>query len=210
MTPSNRHPLKKVLLMYASESGRPASFKVVFLGNASTGKTSIIRRYCDNAFTEDQPPTIGSAFVTRPFSTDAGLVQLQIWDTAGEERYRSLVPMYSRGAAVAVVVFDISNRESFDDVETWIHQVRNDVNPRCRILLAGNKLDLRPEIPLLEVEKWATEREYSIIWVSALSGQNITFLFEKIGVLLPRALSDLDVADDVNITEPAADEGACC
>jgi small GTP-binding protein len=196
--------------MFVHGSAKPVPFKVVFLGNASSGKTSIIRRYCDDAFTVDQPPTIGSAFVTRSLKSPAGDVQLQIWDTAGEERYRSLVPMYSRGAAVAVVVFDLSNSESFADVAAWIRQVHTDVSASCRIVVAGNKLDLRPQTPLAEIDQWAAEQDCQMVYVSALDGTNIGMLFDRVVALLPRTLSDVRVVDNVDFREVETNESQCC
>jgi small GTP-binding protein len=189
--------------------GRPPLFKVVFLGNASTGKTSLIRRYCDNAFTEDRPPTIGSAFVTRSVLGPAGPVPLQIWDTAGEERYRSLVPMYSRGAAVAVIVFDLSSRESFDAVDAWVRQVHADVSASCRVVVAANKLDLPTVVPIAEIDRWASERNCPIVCVSARSGENVAGLFDTVVSLLPRLLADRPAADGVDV-RAAARTADCC
>ena len=88
-------------------------YKVVFLGESSVGKSSIVIRFVRNEFLEVQEPTIGAAFFTKSIMLDKGNIKMEIWDTAGQERYRSLAPMYYRGAKVAFVVYDITNKDSF-------------------------------------------------------------------------------------------------
>jgi small GTP-binding protein len=195
--------------MIARPDGSCSSFKVVFVGNASTGKTSIIRRYYDNAFTSEVPPTIGSAYVTREVNTSNGPRLLQIWDTAGEERYRSLVPMYSRGAVVAVVVFDLSNRESFMDVEDWIQNVQVGETLQCRIVIAANKVDLPPVVPVCEIDKWASDGGWSLVYVSAQSGEGISGLFETIAALVPWSIERMPMADVIHIEETKQNVECC-
>jgi small GTP-binding protein len=197
--------------MLPTPPSQNAHHKVVFVGNASTGKTSIIQRYCRKTFTTDQPPTIGSAFVNQKVEVkkDDGTrdVFLQIWDTAGEERYRSLVPLYSRGAGVAIVVFDLTNRESFRDVETWIRQIQSDLGSQCGIVIAANKRDLPAEVPDTEIDKWA-EGQWDLFYVSAQTGENIEKLFQRVAEKVPISVK-VPAADNFEI-EGERPGQACC
>jgi small GTP-binding protein len=188
-------------------------FKIVFVGTQSVGKTSIIMKYSNNNFSEDRQSTIGSAFVSRQVKTDHGLANLQIWDTAGQERYRSLVPMYSRGAAVAVVVFDLTSHESFEDLDEWIAQIETDMNLVCAIVVAANKTDIVP--PLVdqdEIDKWHENNSAvvrDVVRVSAKTGENIEELFEAVCAQLPEAAFQLQNAGMVIDTQPKKPSGCC-
>jgi small GTP-binding protein len=197
----------------AAESNKAGpEFKIVFVGDSSVGKTSLILWYCNHTFAEDRQPTIGSAFLSRPVKTQYGPANLQIWDTAGQERYRSLVPMYSRGAVVAVIAFDLSARETFDDVEMWIAEVRTNVSQNCAIVIAGNKCDLpHNQLSRDEVERWAEHQTLPIVFVSAKTGENVDLLFSAVIEHLPTAAFGLAAADDVDIdTDKRAKKKGCC
>ncbi|KAF4693254.1 Ras- protein Rab-5 [Perkinsus olseni] len=106
--------------------------KLVLLGDASVGKSCIVVRFARGEFYEYQEPTIGAAFMTQtvsPFPDSPVQIKFEIWDTAGQERYRSLAPMYYRGAAAAVVVYDITSRESFEGAKRWVNELRSSHNP---------------------------------------------------------------------------------
>jgi small GTP-binding protein len=194
----------------ASEAKAGPRFKVVFVGNSSVGKTSIIMRYCDQSFFEDRPPTIGSAFVTREITTEYGRASLQIWDTAGQERYRSLVPMYSRGAAIAVVVFDLTNHESFEDIGMWIDQVKSEASHDCQIVIAANKSDLTAAIEMSEIDQWARDRNLDVVYVSAKRGDNVNLLFDAVIGHLPAAAFRLHSPDvTIDDSTPSA-KARCC
>jgi small GTP-binding protein len=193
--------------MSSSENlSRQPRFKVVFVGDCSVGKTSIIMRYCGQPFSENRPETIASAFIPREVNTEHGPASLQIWDTAGQERYRSLVPMYCQGAAVSIVVFDLSNRESFDDLGTWIDQVHTDASPDCKIIIAANKVDLTATIEINEIDRWAYDRGFQVVYVSARTGENISLLFDTVIGQLPPAAFRLRVQEN----EEVENKANCC
>jgi len=116
-------------------------YKVVFLGDTSVGKSSIVTRFTRDEFFDFQEPTIGAAFQTQRIQLDDSIVRMEFWDTAGQERYRSLAPMYYRGAAAAFIVYDITNKESLDSAKYWLRQIKLKGEPRCVIALLGNKKD---------------------------------------------------------------------
>jgi len=117
-------------------------FKLVLLGDSAVGKSSLVLRFVKKQFYEYQESTIGAAFLTQTVSVKDYVVKFEIWDTAGQERYHSLAPMYYRGAASAVVVYDLTNRQSFVRAKSWVKELQKQGNPNIVIALAGNKLDL--------------------------------------------------------------------
>ena len=187
---------------------RVPEFKVCFIGDAAVGKTSIIMRFHQNRFTQDQQSTIGSAFVTKQVETKHGFVNMSIWDTAGQERYRALVPMYSRGAAVVILVFDVSLKESFDQLEDWMNKITDEM-PNVKVLVCGNKCDLEFAVPEQDVEKWAEVKGVKLIFVSAKDGTNINELFTLTGDLLPAAPFHLAQPLDTDLNDKPESRGCC-
>merc|ERR1719300_2139871 len=123
-------------------AGAPQKFKVVFLGDEAAGKTSVVRRYMYDTFEETIQATIGMDFQSKTVYLEDRTLRLQLWDTAGQERFRSLIPSYIRDASAVVVVYDVANRGSFDNVGSWIQNVRDQKGDDAVILLLGNKSDL--------------------------------------------------------------------
>merc|ERR1711943_118080 len=126
----------------AAPNGRVFQFKLVLLGDSAVGKSSLVLRFVRGQFFEYQESTIGAAFLTQNVSLNDYTVKFEIWDTAGQERHHSLAPMYYRGAAAAVVVYDITNTESFSRAKSWVKELQRQGSPNIVIALAGNKCDL--------------------------------------------------------------------
>ena len=117
-------------------------YKVVFLGNQSVGKTSIIHRFIYDSFDEAYQATIGIDFMSQKMYVEDKTIILNLWDTAGQERFKSLIPSYIKDSAVAIVVFDVTSRESFESVEKWIEDARALREDDVLLILAGNKTDM--------------------------------------------------------------------
>merc|ERR1719222_1552705 len=122
--------------------GKLAQFKLVLLGESAVGKSSLVLRFVKGQFHEFQESTIGAAFLTQTVCLDDTTVKFEIWDTAGQERYHSLAPMYYRGAQAAIVVYDITNADTFERAKTWVKELQRQASPNIVIALAGNKADL--------------------------------------------------------------------
>ena len=178
-------------------------YKLVFIGDQSVGKTSIISRFMYDTFDTHYASTIGIDFVSKSVPIDRGTVRLQLWDTAGQERFRSLIPAYIRDSQVAVVVFDITSRASFDSTTTWIADVRAQRGNDVIIVLVGNKTDLvsQREVSAAEIEQRANEQEIMFIETSAKEGFNIKLLFRRLATALPALESS---GGDGAAAEPAA------
>ncbi|KAI9144369.1 putative YPT6-GTP-binding protein of the rab family [Paraphysoderma sedebokerense] len=171
-----------------SEFNNPLrKFKLVFLGEQSVGKTSLITRFMYDTFDNTYQATIGIDFLSKTMYLEDRTVRLQLWDTAGQERFRSLIPSYIRDSSVAVVVYDITNRNSFMNTSKWIDDVRAERGNDVIIVLVGNKTDLsdKRQISPEEGEKKAKEYNVMFIETSAKAGYNVKALFRKIAQALP-------------------------
>ena len=160
-------------------------FKIVFVGDTNVGKTSIIMRYQHNLFLEEFQSTVGAAFVSKTVQTRYGEANLHIWDTAGQERYKSLVPMYSRGATAALIVFDVTEKETFDSLENWVNQVKRDIPIDCNLFIVANKCDKESQIEHEIIKNFAISNNLKIHFVSALTGKGINELFIDVAHSIP-------------------------
>merc|ERR1719249_349807 len=145
------------------------SYKLVLLGDAAVGKSSVVGRFVKNEFLDFQQPTIGAAFLTQTVNLATHKVKFEIWDTAGQEKYRSLAPLYYRGASAALVVYDITNRESFENARKWIEEVQTQEGGHVVIGLAGNKVDLAAnrKVSTEEGAQFAKEKNFIFFETSA-------------------------------------------
>merc|ERR1719356_1152118 len=119
-----------------------AKYKLVFLGDQSVGKTSIITRFMYDNFDRHYQATIGIDFLSKTMYLEDRTVRLQLWDTAGQERFRSLIPSYIRDSSVAVVVYDVTKKDTFQNTNDWIQEVKNERQEDVLIMLVGNKTDI--------------------------------------------------------------------
>jgi len=163
-----------------------AKYKLVFLGDQSVGKTSIITRFMYDTFDSTYQATIGIDFLSKTMYLEDRTVRLQLWDTAGQERFRSLIPSYIRDSSVAVIVYDITNRTSFLNTAKWIDDVRTERGTDVVMMLVGNKTDLadKRQVSVEEGEARAKEHDIMFIETSAKAGFNIKALFRKVASAL--------------------------
>jgi len=190
-------------------------FKLVLLGDSAVGKSSLVLRFVKKQFYEYQESTIGAAFLTQTVNVKDYVVKFEIWDTAGQERYHSLAPMYYRGAASAVVVYDITNRQSFVRAKSWVKELQKQGNPNIVIALAGNKLDLaeKRQVEPEEAKAYADENGIMFMETSAKTDHNVTSLFEAIAIKLPKSLPparNLGVVIDPDLMPAQGQKASCC
>lgn len=121
---------------------RSVQVKLVLLGEAAVGKSSLVLRFVNNEFQPNKEPTIGAAFLTQKCRLEDRVLRYEIWDTAGQERFHSLAPMYYRNAQAAVVVYDVTKATSLEKAKSWVKELQRQANPNIVIALAGNKIDL--------------------------------------------------------------------
>ncbi|KAM1406177.1 hypothetical protein ACFXTH_000874 [Malus domestica] len=170
-------------------------FKVVVIGDSAVGKTQILSRFTKNEFCFDSKSTIGVEFQTRTLTIQGKLIKAQIWDTAGQERYRAVTSAYYRGALGAMLVYDITKRQTFDHVARWVEELRAHSDSSIVIMLIGNKADLGDQraVPTEDAVEFAEEQGLFFSETSAFSGDNVDSAFFRVleeiyGVVSKKAL----------------------
>merc|ERR1711937_238697 len=175
--------------MTSNDFGNPLrKFKLVFLGEQSVGKTSLITRFMYDSFDNTYQATIGIDFLSKTMYLEDRTVRLQLWDTAGQERFRSLIPSYIRDSTVAVVVYDVTNQASFLNTAKWVEDVRAERGNDVVICLVGNKTDLgndKRQVSTEEGEEKASNDDLLFMECSAKAGYNVKSLFRKLATSLP-------------------------
>lgn len=156
--------------------------KVILLGSASVGKTSLLSRFCDDLFTDSYQSTIGIDFRIKTLKLQDHTIKIQIWDTAGQERYQSIASTHYKGADGVFCVFDMTNKESFEKVKENLKKCTNYVAiPDECVTIIGNKNDLpRREIEKETAEELAQELKANYLETSAKTGENVKEMFEEI------------------------------
>ena len=157
-------------------------YKVVLIGDWSVGKTNILSRYTRGEFLLGSPATIGVQFSTKCLDIDGCNVRVQIWDTAGQDRYRTITSSYYRGAKGALLVYDITRPETFYRLDVWIKELKEYVKESCVIILIGNKCDLRhmAEVKQEDALNYAKLHNMAFYETSALDATNIDVVFDNL------------------------------
>ena len=166
------------------ESNSVTRHKIIFVGDTGVGKTTIISRIMDNPFNEVYEPSIGVDFMSKNIKFREQSIKLQIWDTAGQEKYKGLIPSYVRNSSIVFLVYDVSVKTSFDNIPKWINFIKTIEN--TTLVLCGNKIDLENrEVKKEEGEALAQKEGISFFEVSAKTDENIKNMFYNVVVELP-------------------------
>ena len=154
--------------------------KLIVVGNQNTGKSCILNRFVNETFEENYQATIGLDFQSKNITIHDQDVRLILYDTAGQEKFRSLIPMYIREAQIILFIYDVSDRESFDSIPKWIQDVLDVKNTEPVLVLIGNKIDLEKErkVTYEEGKRFAEQNNFIFQEVSAKTGKNFDILFE--------------------------------
>ena len=158
--------------------------KIIFIGDVSVGKTSIINVLMGQKFNNEYEASIGVDFFSKTIKYKGKTIKLQIWDSAGQEKFRSLIPNYIRGSSLVFIVYDITNRKSFENLQSWIDFVNNIEN--SNIVILANKIDLenQRQVQTEEGQKFCTEKNYDFFEVSAKEDNNLNnMLFNSVAGL---------------------------
>lgn len=154
-------------------------FKYIIIGDMGVGKSCLLHQFTEKKFMADCPHTIGVEFGTRIIEVSGQKIKLQIWDTAGQERFRAVTRSYYRGAAGALMVYDITRRSTYNHLSSWLTDARNLTNPNTIIYLIGNKSDLdsQRDVTHEEARQFAEENGLKFIEASAKTGENVEDAF---------------------------------
>ena len=163
-------------------NGYDMIFKIVLIGDTSVGKTNILTKYLSDEFDPESKATVGVEFGTKNFKIENNIVKVQIWDTAGQERYRSITNAYYKGAKGSLLIYDITNKKSFENLEKWIYDIKTNGDDNISIILVGNKSDLENKrvISIEEGKNKAKLYKFAFMETSALNGNNIAKAFNEL------------------------------
>lgn len=163
-------------------------FKIILIGDANIGKTSIINRYVNKVYNDKYICTIGVDFMMKSMIVNDQAIKLQIWDTAGMEKYKQITVSYYRGAQAAIVVFDLTSKSSFNSIPRWISDFSQNRNPIFEkvIIIVGNKSDMldEREVSQEEIDAFIKMNNFVYFDCSAKTGDNVEFIFSEIAQLL--------------------------
>jgi small GTP-binding protein len=196
-------------------------YKVVFVGDSKVGKTSLIRRYLGQDL--NTVATLGATSTRVEALVDGTPIILNVWDTAGQENLRNLVPVYAKGAHAAVIVFDLSEPVSYEHVPGWYDYIHQNVG-NIVTCLAANKSDQQAAVDMNEVFQWAADRKIEVTRTSAKEGENVEALFESVARELEKQTKTkqtpvtevkesvivAEVCEPVVTQEKATRKGGCC
>ena len=198
-------------------------FKVVLVGDMSVGKTNIIAKYLKNEFSEDYKTTIGVEFHSKIAKVEGHVVKAQIWDTCGQERFKSITDSYYKGAKGAFVVYDITRKNTFESVDSWISALRSAADKNLNIIIIGNKSDLEDQrqVETEQGEEKAQNNEAAFMETSAYSGDNIDKAFDNMitdvynkckSEMLANVEIDIGKSKDINLNQNKEDKKGkkCC
>lgn len=183
-------------------------FKIVLIGDSGVGKSNILSRFTRNEFCLDSKSTIGVEFATRTLQVEGKTVKAQIWDTAGQERYRAITSAYYRGAVGALLVYDITKRQTFDNVRRWLRELRDHADSNIVIMLAGNKSDLNHlrSVSAEDAQTLAEKEGLSFLETSALEASNVekafqTILLDIYQIISKKALTAQEAANSTGLPQ---------
>ncbi|XP_044755277.1 ras-related protein Rab-3 isoform X3 [Coccinella septempunctata] len=167
-------------------------FKLLIIGNSSVGKTSFLFRYADDSFTSAFVSTVGIDFKVKTVYRHEKRVKLQIWDTAGQERYRTITTAYYRGAMGFILMYDITNEESFNSVQDWVTQIKTYSWDNAQVILVGNKCDMEDErvISFERGKQLADQLGVEFFETSAKENVNVKAVFERLVDIICDKMSD--------------------
>jgi Ras-related protein Rab-11A len=160
----------------------PYVFKCVILGDSGVGKSNLMSQWVKSEFTKDSKSTIGVDFATKEIKHENEVIKCELWDTAGQERFRAVTAAYYRGALGALLVYDITNRQSFQNCERWLRELRAHTDKSVVAMLVGNKCDLRhrQQVDVEDAKDFAEDNNLAFIETSALDNTNVPLAFETI------------------------------
>jgi len=157
-------------------------FKLILIGDPGVGKSNLLLRYCKNEFNLESTTTIGVEFGNRMVLVENKCIKAQIWDTCGQEQFKAIAKTYYKGAVGALIVYDITRRDTFLKLEKWYQDIKDNVGQNIVIMLVGNKSDLKHlrEVKTEEASTYAEKRNMAYMETSALDSTNVELAFQRI------------------------------
>ena len=197
-------------------------FKLILVGDSYVGKTNILSKYIKNEFNQNTKSTVGVEFGAKLLKIEDKIIKAQIWDTAGQERYKSITSAYYKGAKGAFIVYDITNRLTFESVDKWVQDLNLNSDKNITLLLIGNKMDLADKrvVSKEEGEEKAKSFGLAFLETSALTGENIDKVFDYMlkevytKIIIEKKNSGeidyINIGNNIEINEQSEKKSACC
>jgi Ras-related protein Rab-1A len=189
-------------------------FKMLIIGDSGVGKSSLMNRFSDNVFSETYINTIGVDFKIRTIDINGKIIKMQIWDTAGQERFRTIVSSYYRGAHGIMIVFDITDRESFTNVAMWYEEVKKYAIPNVKTMLIGNKADFntKRQVEYTEAKEYADSMNMTYFETSAKTALNVETAFFELATMLRNNVIVQTNKTDIKVSHPVeiTSKSYCC
>ena len=188
-------------------------FKILLLGDSEVGKSCFLMRYSDNVFVENYITTIGLDYKLKIVKLDSGkTIKVQLWDTAGQDKYRTIAKNYYKGSHGILLLYDTTKMSSFENIREWIQDIRQEVSPKSIIFLIGNKIDLTEQrkISKEQGEELAEEFKIPFFEASAKSGENVDEVFKALYEKIIEAYGDLEKEKGTKLNKKKQNKGKCC
>ena len=207
--------INQIIKIMAEKVSTDFAFKILLLGDSSVGKTCFIKRYTDNTFQDAYLSTIGFDFKFKFITLDNGkTVKVQLWDTAGQERFRTIAKSYYKGAHGIVLIYDVTNRKTFDNIRKWLNQINNEASNKISIILVANKIDCEErQVSAEEGESLAKANNLPIFEASAKESINVEesfkFLIEKINEHIEEFNNTTQTTTQLNNKSKPQKKGCC-
>ncbi|KRW98587.1 P-loop containing nucleoside triphosphate hydrolase [Pseudocohnilembus persalinus] len=177
-------------------------FKFIIIGDSNVGKSCILSQFTEGRFKNEHDPTIGVEFGSKNLKINEKDIKIQIWDTAGQESFRSITRSYYRGSIGAMLVYDISNRQSFEHLQDWLNDITQHANESIEIMVVGNKNDIsdRRDVSLEEGEAFAKKYGFMFTEGSAKTGNNIEYSYSELAKKILRKIenNEIDLTNENN------------
>jgi small GTP-binding protein len=193
-----------------SDDEKATETKVVIVGKSSVGKTSIVSFIATGSAFRGPQPTVGANFTTKSYQHQNHTVLIQLWDTAGHERFRAMTPLYYRGARIALLVYAVDDADSFSDIDSWERSISETLREQIPLILIANKIDLAHAVRVDDGKEKAAALHATFVETSAVTGEGLPALLDAIGDIVVRTLPAPALDDFAPAPVRAADQGGRC
>lgn len=168
-------------------------FKILIIGDSGVGKSCLLLRFCDDTFTDSYLTTIGVDFKIKTIEIDDKIIKMQLWDTAGQERFRTITSSYYRGCHGIIIIYDITDSESFHNIKQWVNEISKYANKDVNKLLVGNKSDMehKRKISTFSGEEYAQYLGIDFIETSAKNSVNVNEMFYKMVLEIKQRMKNI-------------------
>ena len=188
-------------------------YKILLLGDSEVGKSCFLMRYSDNIFVENYITTIGLDYKLKYVQLDSGeTIKVQLWDTAGQDRYRTIAKNYYKGSHGILLLYDVTKENSFENIREWVQNIREEVYEKAIIFLIGNKIDKKEErkITTEQGQKLASEYNLPFFEASAKSGENVDEIFKALYKKISEVYVDIQQEGGRKLSKKNKKNKKCC